>query len=80
MAYINVVWNTEDVLSVADDLTERQANAVLLLAGLAQHDAELGVNWDVLAYWADEVRRHPQMVQRILKEWGQCLHQDKVAA
>jgi hypothetical protein len=80
MAYVNVVWNTEDVLSVADDLTGAQADAVLLLAGMAQHDANQGVNWDVLAYWANEVRNNPELAERTLENWGQYLHQDKAAA
>jgi hypothetical protein len=49
-------WATEDVASIAPDLNEWQQCAVLLLACVAEHNAELGINWDVLTnkklgYW-----------------------------
>jgi hypothetical protein len=41
-------WHIDDVLSLNPDLTRSQAQKVLQLA-LQEHDAELGINWDVLS-------------------------------
>jgi len=52
-----VTWCTEDVLSVRPDLTNTQARDVLR-AMECNHDACIGVNWEVIEYWAQE--RHPK--------------------
>ena len=52
---IAVKWCIEDVLSLDPDLTLEQASDVLE-AVKRRHDAEIGVNWDVLQYWIDEVK------------------------
>jgi len=51
---IAVIWDIDDVQSIRRDLTEEQALAVLLEAK-RKHDAELGINWDVLKARANEL-------------------------
>ena len=49
---IAIVWSVADVLEVRPDLTEDQAYEVLQIAK-DNHDANLGINWDVLAIHAE---------------------------
>ncbi len=56
MKTISIEWSTPDVLEVAPDLTEEEADRVLELAE-SHHDANEGINWIVLEYWAGEVKR-----------------------
>jgi len=49
---VGVVWSIEDVIEVRPDLNEGQAMNVLRQV-LDDHDAEIGVNWDVLQQTAD---------------------------
>lgn len=49
---IAIVWSVADVLEVRPDLTEDQAYEVLQTAK-NKHDANLGINWDVLAIHAE---------------------------
>lgn len=51
---INLVWSVEDVQGVAPGLTEAQAIEVLQTVK-RRHDAEIGVNWDVLRETAEWV-------------------------
>jgi hypothetical protein len=48
-------WCVEDVQEIASDLTVEQCREVLNLAE-RKHDANIGINWEVLEYWAYEVR------------------------
>ena len=49
---IAIVWNVEDVLEVRPDLTEEQAKEVLRRVKRG-HDANVGINWDVLTIVAE---------------------------
>jgi hypothetical protein len=51
---IAVRWGIEDVQSIRADLTDEQASAVLQAADRC-HNAEVGINWDVLRFHADAV-------------------------
>ena len=56
--YISILWFVEDVQEVRPDLDDEQAYEVLLCVK-ANHDATLGINWDVLAItaeWAYPIR------------------------
>ena len=49
------IWNIEDVQSAVDyDLSDEQAREVLYRVD-RYHDANIGINWDVIQYHADEV-------------------------
>jgi hypothetical protein len=50
--YINIVWTANDVQVVRPELTEEQCYQVLLVAK-KEHDASVGINWDVLEIIAD---------------------------
>jgi hypothetical protein len=52
--YLADDWHIEDVQSVRPDLNDDQA-ADVLEAVADNHDANYGINWDVLRYWADEL-------------------------
>ena len=52
MRSISIVWHVEDVLHVRPDLTELQALEVLE-AAKHNHDATIGINWDVLTVTAE---------------------------
>lgn len=49
---IAIIWSAEDVLSIREHLTPEQALEVLEQAE-HQHDATIGINWDVLHHHAD---------------------------
>lgn len=49
---ITITWDTSDVQEVRPDLTDDQAWEVLCLAK-SEHDANIGISWDTLDYWAD---------------------------
>ena len=51
---IALIWSVEDVQTIRDDLTEEQAMDVLNVVE-RRHDADIGVNWDTLEYWIDEL-------------------------
>jgi hypothetical protein len=51
---ISIKWSTEDVQQERPDLLDWQA-AEVLDAVKNKHDAETGVNWAVINYWADEL-------------------------
>lgn len=54
---INISWNITDVKGMQgyEDMTDDECRQVLELAK-RNHDATIGVNWDTLAFWADEVK------------------------
>lgn len=56
--WIAIWWNIDDVKSLRDDDGEQPSDdrcrEVLYLAD-EQHDANIGINWEVLRYWLDEV-------------------------
>ena len=47
MKSISLVWTIDDVQSIREDLSDDQAGTVLDTC-LAEHDASIGVNWDVI--------------------------------
>ena len=51
---IAIIWSIEDVQTVREDLSDEQAMAVLHEVK-RMHDANIGVNWDTLGIWADEL-------------------------
>ena len=55
---ISIEWSSEDVQSIRPDLNDEQAYEVLLMVE-KYHDAEIGVNWNVLSAVADEYFPEP---------------------
>jgi hypothetical protein len=55
---IYITWTIEDVLQQAKEMkmkiTKRQCGKVLDMVK-HKHDANIGVNWNVIAYWIREV-------------------------
>lgn len=51
---ISIVWHVEDVLHVRPDLTKEQA-AVVLESLHDNHDATIGINWDVIECHAESL-------------------------
>lgn len=53
------IWQVEDVLCQAENrgvkLTKNEVHAVLSLME-SEHDATIGINWDVIDCWIDRVR------------------------
>lgn len=49
---ININWGVDDVLEIREDLTQEQAMEVLY-AAKREHDASIGINWNVLETHAD---------------------------
>lgn len=52
--YIADEWHIEDVQSIRQDLDDDQA-ADVLEAVADNHDANYGINWEVIRFWADEL-------------------------
>jgi len=59
--WMSIWWHTEDVQNHARDcnikISEGEARVILDLAQ-DNHDCNVGINWDVLSYWIDQVRKH----------------------
>ena len=51
---IAMLWTVEDIHGLRPDLTDEQAMNVLITAS-ENHDANDGVNWDVLHHWATDL-------------------------
>ena len=51
---IAMLWSIEDINGLRPDLTDEQAMNVLITAS-ENHDANVGVNWDVLHHWATDL-------------------------
>jgi len=51
---IAIPWHIEDVQDIRPDLNDKQARDVLWHCR-DSHDALIGINWDVLHYWADDL-------------------------
>jgi len=56
---ISISWGAEDVISCAEnnereELTPAEIYDVLTLLE-SKHDANIGVNWDNILYWIDDV-------------------------
>jgi hypothetical protein len=52
--FISDPWHVEDVQSIRPDLSDDEAENVLEVVA-DNFDANYGINWDVLTYWADEL-------------------------
>tara|TARA_R100000315_G_C5158252_1_gene90941 strand:- start:330 stop:671 length:342 start_codon:yes stop_codon:yes gene_type:complete len=50
-----IVWMPGDVLSLDDTLTDEQVSWVLERMK-HKHDASLGITWDTIEFWIDEVK------------------------
>jgi hypothetical protein len=52
--YIASLWNTEDVQSLRPDLSDEQS-MVVLEECMRRLDAEIGINWSVIGFHADNL-------------------------
>jgi len=50
-----IVWSPEDVLTLDDTLTDDQVSWVLERME-HKHDATLGISWDTIDFWIQEVK------------------------
>lgn len=48
------IWHVDDVLSINSNLSQERARLVLTMA-MDNHDANIGINWDVLKEYIDRV-------------------------
>jgi hypothetical protein len=49
---ITITWSIDDVLSVRPNLTKEQASDLLMILK-KNHDANIGINWNVIENAAD---------------------------
>jgi hypothetical protein len=54
---IAIIWDIDDVQSLRPDLDDNEAMQVLSAVD-DKHDANIGINWDVIQFWADDL--YPQ--------------------
>lgn len=58
-------WHTDDVIYQAKDngeeLTEQEARDVLAMVN-RKHDCNIGINWNVIDYWIDEIVKEREEV------------------
>mgnify|MGYP006289045967 CR=1 FL=1 len=50
--YITIKWFVDDVQDIRNDLNEQQCMEVLNMAK-KEHDATIGINYEVLEHWAN---------------------------
>lgn len=55
MDEITIKWHIDDIKSLDETLTDDQCREVLQLA-MKNHDANIGINWDTLRYWINEIK------------------------
>jgi hypothetical protein len=48
------IWHVDDVLSINSNLSRDRARLVLTMA-MDNHDASIGINWEVLQHYIDRV-------------------------
>jgi hypothetical protein len=48
------IWHVDDVLSINSDLSRERARLVLTMA-MDNHDASIGINWEVLTEYISQV-------------------------
>jgi hypothetical protein len=57
---ISIIWHIDDVIHCAKDngikITKKQAREVLECLR-NEHDATIGINWDVILYWIEEITK-----------------------
>jgi len=51
---MSITWSTEDVQHIRPDLSDEQAFEVLESV-LEHHDADIGVCWEALEFWASQM-------------------------
>ena len=51
---VYIPWSVDDVKSVRPHLSDDQSMEILLIAK-DKHDANEGINWSMLKFWADEL-------------------------
>ena len=51
---IVVLWHTDDVKSIRPDLDDDQCMFVLRRVE-KNHDADIGITWSILEFWADQL-------------------------
>ena len=54
---ISIVWQAGDVLGVDDTLSPEEVEAVLNILD-SEHDATVGINWDVIQEWINFVKEN----------------------
>jgi hypothetical protein len=52
--WVSFHWSVDDVLSHRPKLTRSEALEVLHVCKKC-HNAEIGISWDIIGYWADEL-------------------------
>jgi hypothetical protein len=62
--FIAIKWQVEDVQSVRPDLSDDEAYEVLEYLE-DNHDANIGINWEVIEYAADNLFPEPANLQDI---------------
>ena len=51
---IAIIWLIDDVKSVRPDLNDAQCMEVLRACD-RNHDATIGISWDIIEFWADDL-------------------------
>jgi hypothetical protein len=50
---VAIIWSIEDVQALDKNISDSEAMIILKRAE-NHHDAEIGINWEVLQYYVDE--------------------------
>lgn len=65
---IEIIWHVEDVIATCPTLTRKQAQEVLRRLQ-ANHDASIGINWDVIEQTANELLQEPESEETITEKY-----------
>ena len=68
--YIQITWHREDIQGRRPDLTEDQCRAVLSKLK-RQHDATIGINWDVIDIVAESEFPEPDNLDELREQYDQ---------
>lgn len=61
---IKLSWHISDVQDRRPDLTDEQAREVLQVVS-RENDANLGVDWDFIDHWANELYQEPDNINEL---------------
>lgn len=59
---MKVSWHIDDIKSIRPEFTDEECREVLRIAK-KNHDASIGINWDVLEIWASEFENQRDLIE-----------------
>jgi hypothetical protein len=72
---VAIVWAVEDVIGERPHITPKQAMDVLENC-IRKHDADMGITWETIRFWADELYPELTIAEQIEQQCNKCAYLD----